>query len=44
MDMDFVGTFKLQYGRMVDSSRIIVVILLAIQMFRRYLPTIAKIR
>ena len=23
MDMDFVGTFELEYGRMVDFSRII---------------------
>ena len=25
MDMDFVGTFELEYGRMVDFSRIIVI-------------------
>ena len=26
MDMDFVGAFELEYGRMVDFSRIIVLV------------------
>ena len=34
MDMDFVGAFELEYGRMVDLSRIIEIDLIYGQQYR----------